>query len=46
MRRWRMQFPYLLPNKHELTKLIVFDAHENQLHSGVNAVITQLRQKY
>ena len=40
------KFPYLLPNKHELTKLSVFDAHENQLHSGVNCTITQLRQKY
>ena len=40
------KFPYLLPKKHELTKLIVFDAHENQLHSGVNSTITQLRQKY
>ena len=40
------KFPYLLPKKHELTKLIVFDAHENQLHSGVNSTITQLRQKF
>ena len=40
------KFPYLLPKKHELTKLIVFDAHENQLHSGVNSTITQLKQKY
>ena len=40
------KFSYLLPKKHELTKLIVFDAHKNQLHSGVNSTITQLRQKY
>ncbi|XP_052268234.1 uncharacterized protein LOC127869617 [Dreissena polymorpha] len=32
--------------KHVLTKLIVFDVHKNQLHSGVNSTITQIRQKY
>ena len=37
------KFLYLLPKKHELTQLIVFDAHTRQLHSGVNSTITQLR---
>ncbi|XP_052249823.1 uncharacterized protein LOC127857468 [Dreissena polymorpha] len=32
--------------KHVLTKLIVFDVHKNQLHSGVYSTITQIRQKY
>ena len=41
-----VKFPYLLPKKHVLTKLIVFDVHKNQLHSGVNSTITQIRQKY
>ncbi|XP_053390070.1 uncharacterized protein LOC128552995 [Mercenaria mercenaria] len=40
------KFPYLLPKKHPLTRLIVTDAHENQLHSGINSTVTQLRQKY
>ena len=40
------KFPYLLPKKHELTKLIVSDAHTRQLHSGVNSTVIQLRQKF
>ncbi|XP_053402669.1 uncharacterized protein LOC128557991 [Mercenaria mercenaria] len=40
------KFLYLLPKKHPLTRLIVTDAHENQLHSGINSTVTQLRQKY
>ncbi|XP_045183480.2 uncharacterized protein LOC123541923 [Mercenaria mercenaria] len=40
------KFPYLLPNKHPLTRLIVLDAHETQLHAGTSALITHLRQIY
>ncbi|XP_053406534.1 uncharacterized protein LOC123530253 [Mercenaria mercenaria] len=40
------KFPYLLPKKHKLTRLVIQDAHGKQLHSGVNATITHLRQKY
>ena len=40
------KFPYLLPQDHEFTKLIVFDAHEHLLHSGLNATVTYLRQQY
>ncbi|XP_045157295.2 uncharacterized protein LOC123523710 [Mercenaria mercenaria] len=40
------KFPYLLPNKHPLTRLIVLDARETQLHAGTNALITHLRQRY
>ncbi|XP_053398070.1 uncharacterized protein LOC128556577 [Mercenaria mercenaria] len=40
------KFPYLLPKRHPLTRLIVLDTHENQLHAGTNATATQLRQKY
>lgn len=40
------KFTYLLPAKHQLTRLIVRDAHEHQLHSGVNSTVTHLRQKY
>ncbi|XP_053390985.1 uncharacterized protein LOC128553823 [Mercenaria mercenaria] len=40
------KFPYLLPNKHPLTRLIVLDAHETQLHACTSALITHLRQRY
>ena len=40
------KFPYLLPTKHSLTSLIINMTHVNQLHSGVNSVITALRQRY
>ncbi|XP_060561126.1 uncharacterized protein LOC132720909 [Ruditapes philippinarum] len=40
------RFPYLLPAKHPFTRLLVLDAHENQLHAGASALITHLRQRY
>ena len=40
------KFPYLLPPKIPYTRLLVEDAHERLLHSGVCATITYLRQKY
>ena len=40
------KFPYLLPTKHPLTNLIIIMTHVNQLHSGVNSIITALRQRY
>jgi len=40
------KFPHLLPSKHPLTNLIINTAHVNQLHCGVNSVITVLRQQY
>ncbi|XP_060575018.1 uncharacterized protein LOC132732552 [Ruditapes philippinarum] len=40
------RFPYLLPAKHPFTRLVVLDAHENQLHAGTSALITHLRQRY
>ena len=40
------KFPYLLPGKHHLTRLIIQDAHERLLHAGVSATVTHLRQKY
>lgn len=36
----------LLPQKHSFTKLIVRDVHERNQHSGVNATVTAIRQKY
>ena len=38
--------PFLIPTKHRFTNMIVMDAHENQLHGGVNSTVTQLRQTY
>jgi len=40
------KFPYLLPSKHHLTKLVVLHAHTQQHHSGVNATLTTVRQQY
>ena len=41
-----VKYPYLLPTNNKLTTLIVIDAHEDQLHAGVNGTITHLRQTY
>ena len=40
------KFPYLLPPNHPFTALVVYEAHRKQLHSGVNAVVTSLRQNF
>ena len=40
------KFPYLLPSKHPFTDLVIQDAHYNQLHAGVNATVTAIRQKF
>ena len=40
------KFPILLPPRSELTKLIITETHTRQLHSGVNATLTALRQRY
>ena len=40
------KFPYLLPNNHFLSTLIVKDSHERILHSGVNMTITHIRQLF
>ena len=34
------RFPFLLPSKHPLTKPIINMIHINQLHGGVNSVVT------
>ena len=40
------RFPYLLPPRHHFTILVIQNAHVVQLHSGVNATLTTLCQKY
>ena len=37
------KYPYLLPTKHRFTTLVIQDAHEPQLHAGVNSTVTFLR---
>ncbi|XP_053389524.1 uncharacterized protein LOC128552500 [Mercenaria mercenaria] len=38
------RFPYLLPSKDNLTKLIILDAHVTHMHSGTESTVTYLRQ--
>ena len=40
------KFPYLLPPNYPFTALIVYETHRKQLHSGVNVVVTMLRQTF
>ena len=40
------RFPYLLPSKHPLSQLIIFDIHVSLYHSGTSATLTALRQTY
>ena len=40
------RFPYLLPAKHPLTRMIVLDAHVTQLHAGMSALVSHIRQRY
>lgn len=40
------KFPLLLPKKHIITGLIVKDAHIAHMHSGVNATVAYIRQKF
>ena len=40
------KFPYLLPQNHPFTKLIILDVHVKLKHAGVLCTVTQLRQTY
>ena len=40
------KLPYLLPAKYPFTTLTVQAIHQAQLHSGVNATLTAIRQKF
>ena len=42
----QVKFPYLLPQKHWLTELIIQDIHQRHFHSGTNSTVTYLRQLY
>ncbi|XP_053400768.1 uncharacterized protein LOC123558691 [Mercenaria mercenaria] len=38
------KFPYLLPDKHYFTKLLIRTTHERLLHVGASSIVTHLRQ--
>ena len=40
------RFPYLLPSKHPLSRLIILDIHVSLCHSGTGATLTAVRQTY
>lgn len=40
------RFPYLLPQKHTVTKLLIYSLHKSLFHGGVNCTLTALRQQY
>ena len=40
------RFSYLLPSKHHFTNLVILQAHTQLHHSGVNATLTLIRQRY
>lgn len=40
------RYPILLPTGDQVTNLVIKDAHERSLHSGINTTVTLLRQSY
>lgn len=40
------KYPYLLPTKDRFTTLVIQEAHERQIHAGVNITVTFLRQTF
>ena len=40
------KFPYLLPQKHPLTALIIYSIYIKLYHAGVNSIVTALCQSY
>ena len=41
-----VRFPYLLPQNHPFTTLVIRSVHIKQLHAGTNSTITAIRQWY
>ncbi|XP_071138753.1 uncharacterized protein [Mytilus edulis] len=41
-----VKFPYMLPAKDRLTHLIVLEAHEKTLHSGINITLAYIQQTF
>ena len=40
------KFPYLLPSRHSLSRLVILNIHVRLCHSGTTATVTALRQSY
>ena len=40
------RFPYLLPQKHTFTKLLIYSLYNSLFHGSVNSTLTALRQQY
>jgi hypothetical protein len=40
------KFPYLMPDDHYFTRMLIQLTHESLLHTGVGSVVTQLQQQY
>ena len=40
------KFPFLLPPKHWITSLIIYSVYIRLFHTGANATLTALRQKF
>ena len=40
------RFPYLFPQKHTFTKLLIYSLYNSLFHGGVNSTLTTLRQQY
>lgn len=40
------KYPIILPKRHHITKLIIIQEHERQLHAGAQATLASLRQRY
>ena len=40
------RFPHLLPQKHTVTKLLIYSLHKSLFHGGVKSTLTALRKQY
>ena len=40
------RFPYLLPQKHIFTKLLIYSLHNSLFYGGIKSILTPLRQQY
>lgn len=43
---FREQHPWILPNKHRFSELLIQDCHERVMHSGVRDTLVQARERY
>ena len=43
---WEARYPIVLPKDHQVTQLIIKEAHERCLHSGTNQVLGELSSRF